>query len=86
MARALLPRAERAGGSLGALWGRAPAAGSLGALAPRGHWKELGQNSFPLKHQRDVWTVVSPLSTCHPDPLQGRFCARADSRDPFLVQ
>lgn len=30
------------------------------------------------------WPVTGLLSTCCPEPLEGRFCASAVSRDPFL--
>lgn len=85
--RVLLPCSEHAGRSQATLGGCAPA-----GRVP-GHPGELGGDAHSeaflmVTSKRTASHSVSRplLFSCHPEPLQGRLCARAISGDPFLSQ
>lgn len=59
----------------------------MGQAGPHWSWNGLPcnhQQSFGMMSPTLCTVPLSLLFTATPRPLQGRFCARAISRDPFL--
>lgn len=85
--RVLLPCSEHAGRSQATLGGCAPAGrvpGHPGELGGDAHSEAFLRVTSKRTASRSVSRPL--LFSCHPEPLQGRLCARAISGDPFLPQ